>query len=115
MNTLELPNSATLPSMSSISAFWKPREASSDSARGLIGAGDVTVEVGRNSLERASAVEHDRTEPGGMRARAHDRHVAVMPFALEEGPARRIFDRLFDLGHDRPPLGNIRALFPQFL
>src|SRR3954467_8401481 len=25
-----------------------------------------------------------------------------MPFALEEGPARRISDGLFDLGHDRP-------------
>jgi hypothetical protein len=37
MNTFELPNSATLPSMSSISAFWKPREAASASARELFG------------------------------------------------------------------------------
>jgi hypothetical protein len=25
-----------------------------------------------------------------------------MPFALKEGPTRRISDGLFDLGHDRP-------------
>jgi hypothetical protein len=37
MNTLELPNSATLPSMSSIRQFWKPREAASISARELFG------------------------------------------------------------------------------
>ena len=35
MNTFELPNSATLPSMSSIRQFWKPREAASISAREL--------------------------------------------------------------------------------
>src|SRR5665647_3838207 len=35
MNTLELPNSVTLPSMSSISALLKPRPCASISAREL--------------------------------------------------------------------------------
>ena len=46
----------------------------------------VQVEVGRDALERARAVEHRGAEPDRVGAHAPERHVALVPFALEEGP-----------------------------
>ena len=70
---------------------------------GLIDPGAVPVEIGRHAFEGARAVEHGRAEPGRMRARAHDRHIAVMPVAFKEGPGLRETDWCYRLGHDRHP------------
>ena len=51
----------------------------------VVDARAVQVEVGRDALERARAVEHRGAEPGRMRAHAHDRQVALVPIALEKG------------------------------
>ena len=52
----------------------------------------MQVEVGRDALEGAGAVEHRRAQPGRMGARPHDRHVALVPAVLEEGPGPRMDD-----------------------
>ena len=52
----------------------------------------VPVEIGRDALEGARAVEDRRAEPGRMGARPHDRRIAVVPLALEEGPGLGIAD-----------------------
>src|SRR6185437_4550350 len=49
----------------------------------------MKIEVGHHALERACAVEHRRSRPGGMRARPHDRRVALMPVAVEKSPGLR--------------------------
>ena len=75
----------------------------------LVDARAMRLEIGRNALESARAVEHRGPEPCRMRARAHDRHIAVMPAVLEErqrlgpgnGPHRRITANPQRLGVDR--------------
>ena len=49
----------------------------------------MQVEVGRDALEGARPVEHRGAEPDRMGARALERHIALMPIALEEGPGFR--------------------------
>src|SRR5450756_2820062 len=49
----------------------------------------MQVEVGRNALEGAGAVEHRGAQPGGVRAHAHDRDVALVPIAFVERPGFR--------------------------
>ena len=46
----------------------------------------MQVEIGSDPFEGARAVEHHRAEPGRVGARAHDRHVALVPVPLEERP-----------------------------
>ena len=68
---------------------------------GPVDARAVPIEIGRDAFESARAVEHDRAEPGRMRARPHDRRIALVPFTLEEGPGLRIADGFDDMGHVR--------------
>src|ERR1035437_848550 len=49
----------------------------------------MQVEVGRNTLEGAGAVEHRRAQPGGVRAHTHDRDIALVPIAFIERPRLR--------------------------
>ena len=49
----------------------------------------MQIEIGRHAFEGARAVEHRRAEPDGVGARAHDRHIALVPIAFEEGPGLR--------------------------
>jgi hypothetical protein len=70
--------------------------------RGLIDAGAMAVEVGRDAFEGACAIEHGRAEPEPMGAWPHDRHIALVPSVLEEGPCLRVADRLL--------LGSMAAL-----
>ena len=44
----------------------------------------MQIEVGRNAFEGARAVEDRGAEPGAMRARPHDRHIAVVPIVIEK-------------------------------
>src|SRR3954454_24891402 len=71
----------------------------------------MPIEIGRHALEGAGAVEHGRAKPGSVRAWSHDRHIAVMPFALEEGPGLRIADGFHDLDHANNPGGFKRSGF----
>ena len=48
----------------------------------------MQVEVRGDALEDARAVEHRGAEPDGVGARAPQRHIALMPLALEKGPGR---------------------------
>ena len=57
---------------------------------GAVGAGGVTVHVGHDALEHARAVEDRGAEPGGMRARADEAGIALVPRAVEPGPGLRM-------------------------
>src|SRR5271165_673280 len=52
----------------------------------VIHARTMELEIGRNPFECPSAIKHHGAEPGRMGARTHDRHVAFVPFSLEERP-----------------------------
>ena len=89
---------------------------------GLIDPRAMPVEIGRHALKRARAVENRRTEPRRMGARAHDRHIALMPGAFEEGPCLRKADRCCRLRHHCHPRRGSRkgreypaALSPELL
>jgi len=69
----------------------------------LIDSRIVQIKIGRDPFKRASAVEHHRAKPRGMRARAHDRYVALMPCAFEKGPCFRKADRCCRLRHHCHP------------
>ena len=49
----------------------------------------MLVEIGRDPLEGARAVEHARTQPEGVGARPDDGMVALEPFAVEKGEGLR--------------------------
>jgi hypothetical protein len=80
--------------------------------RGLIDPGTVPVEIRRHALEGPCPVENSRAQPGRMRAGAHDRHIAVMPVTLKEGPGLREVNGCCRPGHHRHPSRG-RAVPPQ--
>src|SRR6185312_12447981 len=49
----------------------------------------MEIEIGRHALEGARAVEHRGAGPGAVGPRAHDRHVALVPVAVEKSPGLR--------------------------
>ena len=57
--------------------------------RRLVHPRAVAVEIWRHAFEGARAVEDGRTEPDAMGPGPHDRHIALVPLTLEEGPGLR--------------------------
>ena len=70
---------------------------------GLIDAGAMAVEVGRNAFERACAIEYGRAEPEPVSAWPHDRYIALVPLTSEECPGPRMADELGVGNHDDSP------------
>src|ERR1700679_4179588 len=46
----------------------------------------MQIEVGSDTLKIAGAIKYHRAQPGSVRARAHDRHVALVPLFLKKSP-----------------------------
>ena len=46
----------------------------------------MQIEIGSDSLKRASAVEYQGAKPRGMRTRTHNRHIALVPMFFEISP-----------------------------
>src|SRR5690606_16729862 len=70
--------------------FRRYRRLQTECHGGIIDARRMSVEVGGDTLEPASAVEDAGAEPHHMAARSHERHIALMPITIDIGPGLRL-------------------------
>src|SRR5262245_18083701 len=82
MNTFEVPSSATLPSMSSMTQLSNPRAFASNSARAFVRIEAAGLGVDRRALEGRLAVGR---QADGRPARRQERRLVEA-----QAPARRI-------------------------
>src|SRR5262249_35805602 len=54
---------------------------------GIVHPAAMEVEIRGDPLEISGAIEHERSQPGPVRARAEDRRVTLLPAAFEIGPS----------------------------
>ena len=80
---------------SSLDRLGRHRRLQPHRLGGMVDPRAMAVEIGRDALERARAVEHARSEPEGVVARPEDRRIALDPAAFVEG------ERLRPIGHER--------------